>query len=393
MTTNGTSNMAASGALDYKELRHQVRDNVSALKQSHVDAIGKYTQIRRNDFETRHLVVQTIREPFNHWIYRYISAQTIRRLNLAVSILQCIFIAGPAFIYLAFPVGNDTNCIYAAPEQIPVSIFKSKNDDTSTGSVTHMVFDDTRDHFQKMPDSRQVAFTVLDAHRGWNVTRGRGKEICSLIQSSTLARREDTTRDYLGPVVDWAFSTDAQPVCGYWRGPDRHYQYSDSEQKYWWDAFHQVRDGGFHYGKYPQLHRERPVAFEHMDTEADSAKFIHVCVMPPIQVSVFGIEGALPILIGSLVTAFCGLYILGPPNHSDTLFSLSYVGTVNIAGVVTMMISYLVNIFAVWLLERIFRYKYRREIQRALDEDEQYRSGDTAPLIAGKGAHGLSTLS
>jgi len=357
MTTSETSFQALRGDL----ARAKYAEDFSALNKKAESTIYRATNITRPDFDVRHLVVETIRDPFSSRKYNALPPVLRRKLNLTVALLQCIFISGPAFLYMAMPSGSDTSCVYATPERIPMAIVTRPENRSGSGSVSRLAFADTIEYHKAFQGFRETAWTAFESHKDWNERSNRGKEICSLLQQSSLARREDTTRDYLGPFVERTVDDDKHPTCGYWSGPDR--SYDGVDQAYWIDAFKTINRTGAHYGRVPQLSRDRPV--DGNDMIKDAHTFVHVCIMKPIKVTVFGTERALTMSIVFLIIAYCGVYVLGPASHSNTLFTLSYVGTVNIAGTATMMLSFLINCFAVWGLEQIICYRYRAVLKEA----------------------------
>lgn len=342
--------------------KDKLRDDLDALNAKVEQQIYRATNINRDDFDVRNLVVETIRDPFSSHKYDVLPKSLRRKLNLAVALLQCLFISGPAFCYMAMPSGSDTSCIYETPERIPVSIVTKNLNTSESGTTSRVAFADTLDYF-KARRYKESAWTTMPSHKDWNSEYSRGKDICTMLQQNSLARREDTSRDYLGPFVERTVDLSLNPVCGYWSGPDDSYHGVD--QSYWIEAYQSINRTGAHYGRVPQLSRERPVDSKSMLKAAHT--FVHVCVMKPIKVTVFGTERALMFCISFLIVAYCAVYVLGPASHTNTLFTLSYVGTVNVAGTATMMMSFLINCLAVWGLERLICYKYRHLLKQKPD--------------------------
>lgn len=321
----------------------------------------KVLNIPRSDFDFRSLGVETIRDPFSSLKYRGVPNDTRRKLNVLVALLQCFFMAGPAMLCLFGPSTETSSCMYVEPEGVELFLTQDMNasirDNPRTRLYTNLGVAAKKGH-------APVAWHYLDNYgpeRG--AQRNRGKEICGLMQRASLAHREDLSRDYLGPFIERAVDTRKYPDCGYWSSPTLS---SGGGQDYWYRIYEKLRASGAHYGQIPQLARDRPVKKVNMTSDVET--FQHVCVMPPIAVTAFGTEAALTYSIIFLVTTYCVMYVIGPATHSNTLFTLSYVGTVNIAGTATMMMSFLINCSVVYGLERIILWRYRDAIQQAADE-------------------------
>lgn len=318
----------------------------------------RFLNINRSDFDTRSLVVQTIRDPFSAFKYNGIPIITRRKLNMLVAILQCFFMAGPALLCLFGPTIETHNCMYTEPEGTIVYLTQDKNakirDNPRTRLYTNLGVAVDKGHSPVAWHSLANYGPEEGAHRN------RGKEICGLKQRASLAHREDLTRDYLGPFADRGVDTRKYPDCGFWSSPTLHYS---GGQDYWFGIYQELKATGAHYGQIPQLAKERPKVKVNMT--ADEEEFMHVCIMPPIEVTAFGSSDALSYSIIFLVSTYCVVYVLGPASHSNTLFTLSYVGTVNIAGTATMMMAFLINCSVIYGIEKIVTFKYKDEIKEA----------------------------